>query len=369
MRTSLGGGHAPRRRPAARGGAALRGADAAGGAAVVGEPGPVRVLDVGLGAATNALAVVDCAHRVQGRALELTSLERDEGPLRLALGDAASFPVQAAHSETLEALLATGSVETPGLRWTWIEGDATEELARLEAPQDVICFDPFSPEANPELWTVEALRRVHQTLAPGGVLSTYSASTRTRVTLLLAGFWVGAGAAAAAKKETTVASDGPAVPSHRSGRGGFSAGAVRARGLHMASGARRPRWSRGARPSLSSGGARAMTERLVEVVDEALPPALFRNLRAAVRRLGSEGSAAPTRRRSGSTSTRRRGGARAGREGAGSASCSGGREAWSGGCRGCGPMMSGSTSTATGTSGWRSPEAPIGIRASRRCCS
>ena len=58
---------------------------------------------------------------------------------------------------------------------------------------------------------MEALRRVRQVLAPGGVLSTYSASTRTRVTLLLAGFWVGAGAAAAAKKETTVASDGPAA--------------------------------------------------------------------------------------------------------------------------------------------------------------
>ena len=148
---------------------------------------------------------------MQGRALELTSLERDEGPLRLALGDATRFPVQAAHRETLEALLATGSVETPGLRWIWIEGDANQEMVRLEAPQDVICFDPFSPEANPELWTVEAVRRVRQILAPGGVLSTYSASTRTRVTFLLAGFWVGAGAAAAVKKETTVASDGPAV--------------------------------------------------------------------------------------------------------------------------------------------------------------
>jgi S-adenosyl-L-methionine-dependent methyltransferase len=171
-------------------------------------PGPVRVLDVGLGAATNALAVVECARRVQGRALVLSSLERDDGPLRLALADAARFPVQAAHRDLLESLLERRSVERPGLRWMWIDGDAPEALARLDAGQDVICFDPFSPEANPELWTVEALRRVRQVLAPGGVLSTYSASTRTRVTLLLAGFWVGAGAAAAVKKETTVASDG-----------------------------------------------------------------------------------------------------------------------------------------------------------------
>lgn len=172
---------------------------------------PLRVLDVGLGAATNALALVDCARRVQGRVLRLTSLERDDGPLRLALGDPARFPVQAAHRQALESLLARRSFEAPGLRWTWLEGDALEALGRLEGPQDVVCFDPFSPQANPALWTVAALRRVRQVLAPGGVLSTYSTSTRTRVTLLLAGFWVGAGAAAAVKKETTVASDGPAA--------------------------------------------------------------------------------------------------------------------------------------------------------------
>jgi len=181
------------------------------------DPGPVRVLDMGLGAATNALAVVVCARRVQGRAMALTSLERDEGPLRLALGDAGRFPVQAAHRQLLEPLLGGRAVEAPGLAWTWIDGDALQALGRLDAPQDVICFDPFSPAANPELWTIEALRRFRELLAPGGVLSTYSASTRTRVTLLLAGFWVGIGATAAVK-ETTVASDGPAALAHPLGR-------------------------------------------------------------------------------------------------------------------------------------------------------
>jgi len=176
-----------------------------------GETGPLRVLDVGLGAATNALAVVDCARRVQRRRLELTSLERDPGPLRLALSDAAGFPVQGAHHELLEALIARRFAETERVRWRWVHGDALEAVRALQERQDVICFDPFSPESNPELWTVDALRRVRDVLAPGGVLSTYSASTRTRVALLLAGFWVGAGAAVAAKSETTVASDGPAA--------------------------------------------------------------------------------------------------------------------------------------------------------------
>ena len=171
---------------------------------------PLRVLDVGLGAATNALAILDCASKLQGRALHLTSLEQDDGPLRLALADATRFPAQAAHRALLESLLAHRSVEAPGMLWHWLEGDALQALERLEGAQDVICFDPFSPETNPALWTVEAMQRFRQALAPGGVLSTYSASTRTRVTLLLAGFWVGTGATAAVK-ETTVASDGPAA--------------------------------------------------------------------------------------------------------------------------------------------------------------
>jgi tRNA U34 5-methylaminomethyl-2-thiouridine-forming methyltransferase MnmC len=171
-------------------------------------PDPLRVLDVGLGAATNALAVLACRRRVRGRQLVLTSLERDDGPLRLAMADQASFPVQAEHRELLESLLGGGRVERPGVTWLWTQGDALERMGELTDRQDIICYDPFSPEANPELWTLAALTAVRRLLAPGGILSTYSASTRTRVTLLLAGFWVGAGVMAAVK-ETTVASDGP----------------------------------------------------------------------------------------------------------------------------------------------------------------
>jgi hypothetical protein len=170
--------------------------------------GPLRVLDVGLGAGMNALAIVACARRTQGRALVLTSLERDDGPLRLALSDPQAFPVQAQHRELLESLLARGWVERPGLSWSWSPGDALAGLGQLAKRQDIVCYDPFSPDVGPEMWTVEALAAVRRILAPGGIFSTFSASTRTRVTLLLAGFWVGAGAAAAIK-ETTVASDGP----------------------------------------------------------------------------------------------------------------------------------------------------------------
>jgi len=68
--------------------------------------GPLAVLDVGLGAATNALAVIRCAEEISGRReLVLTSLERDDGALRLALAHPDRFPLQARHRELLEEIL------------------------------------------------------------------------------------------------------------------------------------------------------------------------------------------------------------------------------------------------------------------------
>ena len=56
---------------------------------------PLHVWDVGLGAGTNAVAALTCAHGLgarQRRELKITSFEIDLAPLRLALADAQGFP-------------------------------------------------------------------------------------------------------------------------------------------------------------------------------------------------------------------------------------------------------------------------------------
>ncbi|MFY0578149.1 MnmC family methyltransferase [Cystobacter fuscus] len=58
------------------------------------------------------------------------------------------------------------------------------------------------------MWTEEVLARVRAGCredGEGALLMTYSAATPTRVTLLLAGFYVGAGVSTGTKGETTVA--------------------------------------------------------------------------------------------------------------------------------------------------------------------
>lgn len=172
------------------------------------EGAPVRILDVGLGAAANAVAALTCAARLgrERRPLELVSLERDLSPLRLALADPEGFPYLVPWRSALEAVMTHGRWSSQGLRWRLLFGDAREELARLAERFELVYFDPFSPEHNPELWRVEALARVHAVCDAETRLITYSAATPTRVTLLLAGFYVGAGAPIGTKAETTVAS-------------------------------------------------------------------------------------------------------------------------------------------------------------------
>lgn len=176
------------------------------------QPGPPLCLyDVGLGAAANASAAVTAfrslgAHR--RRALELVSFEVDLEPLSLALEDPEGFPFLTQLRPALERLQRDGRWTEDGLTWTLLPGDFQERLSDAPAPAEVIYFDPFSPKANPALWsrrTFEALRRQCREDGPGCELFTYSAATPTRVALLLAGFFVGAGDSTGSKGETTTA--------------------------------------------------------------------------------------------------------------------------------------------------------------------
>lgn len=175
-------------------------------------PGEALVIhDVGLGAATNAVAALTRARELgteRRRALELVSFEVDLAPLRLALADAAGFPFLQPFRDAAEALMRDGVWEDEGVRWRLHLGDAQGWLGTRLPRADLVFFDPFSPASNPEMWTVPVLSRVRESCredGEGARLLTYSAATPTRVTLLLAGFYVGAGVSTGTKGETTVA--------------------------------------------------------------------------------------------------------------------------------------------------------------------
>lgn len=170
---------------------------------------PVRILDVGLGSGTNVIAAFTRAQQMASsrqRLLEVVSLETDLAPLKLALDDPEGFPFLTPWRGAIESVLEHHQWEGPSLSWRLLYGDAASTIEEADGLFDLVFFDPFSPEANPPLWTPAFFRAVLSRLRlKTGMLATYSAATPTRVSLLASGFFVGQGWSTGTRVETTVA--------------------------------------------------------------------------------------------------------------------------------------------------------------------
>ena len=179
-------------------------------------PGPRLVLfDVGLGAGSNALAALAAAEGAPpgGRGLEIVSFEADPRALALAVSDegAARLGLDTTARDAGRALLARGRFESRRVVWRLVLGDALETLRGEDARAELVYWDPFSPKANPGLWTCAAFAAARARCAERAALYTYSTATATRAALLLAGFFVGQGDPSGPKEQTTAAATDPAL--------------------------------------------------------------------------------------------------------------------------------------------------------------
>lgn len=177
---------------------------------------PFVMWDVGLGAAANPITVLRALHDIPAR-LHILSFDETTEPLRFALEHAATLRYLLGYENPLGELLLNGSVSFPkgsaNVEWTTQLGDFPTLIHQPTAtnwPQpDAILFDAYSPAKNPAMWTQPLFARVYQLLDHQRpcALATYSRSTMLRVSLLLAGFFVGAGHATGEKEETTIAAN------------------------------------------------------------------------------------------------------------------------------------------------------------------
>ena len=165
---------------------------AAGGGA------PLVLLDVGLGAGSNAVAAwrVSEALGDAARPLTIVSFERCLDTLALALADehAESFGFAGAAGAAARGLLAHGEHTTARTRWRLVTGELPDTLAGEPGDTaEVVYWDPYSPRLNPGLWSVAGFAAVRRCCRASATLHTYSGATATRAALLLAGFMVGVG--------------------------------------------------------------------------------------------------------------------------------------------------------------------------------
>jgi len=178
--------------------------------------GEFVIWDVGLGAAANPLTVLRATRDI-ACTIRLVSFDHTREPLQFALGQVAELDYLSGYESHLHTLLERGKVwfqrEQQTVAWELHVADFPTLLAGPKArtlpPPHAILFDAFSPAKNPAMWTQPLFARLYQLLDPKRpcALPTYSRSTMLRVSLLLAGFFVGAGHATGEKEETTIAAN------------------------------------------------------------------------------------------------------------------------------------------------------------------
>ena len=178
--------------------------------------GPFVIWDVGLGAAANPVSVLRATRDV-ACSIQVVSFDHTIEPLRFALQQAEELQYLSGYESHLATLIERQSVSfqsgSQSVAWELHVSDFPTLLAQsgandFPAPH-VILYDPFSPAKNPAMWVQPVFARLHQLLDPQRpcALPTYSRSTMLRVSLLMAGFFVGAGHATGEKEETTIAAN------------------------------------------------------------------------------------------------------------------------------------------------------------------
>lgn len=152
----------------------------------------LAILEAGFGTGLNALLSLLAAERLS---LDLQYTGYEAYPIAPELAARLDYPAllgAPGHADDFMRMHTCQSGETllmgPHFRFCKVLGRF--EWLDAESVYDVVYFDAFSPNAQPELWSAETLGRMYRALRPGGVWVTYCAKGEVRRTLQAVGFAV-----------------------------------------------------------------------------------------------------------------------------------------------------------------------------------
>jgi tRNA U34 5-methylaminomethyl-2-thiouridine-forming methyltransferase MnmC len=144
-------------------------------------PGGLSVLEVGFGTGLNAW---------------LTALEAERSGCLIAYETLELFPLEPSQVEQLYQVPLFLSIHkapwehpariTPHFELTKRQVDFLS--CPLGGPYDVVYFDAFSPNVQPQMWSGELFGKLYRAMVPGGVLTTYCVKGDVRRAMQQAGF-------------------------------------------------------------------------------------------------------------------------------------------------------------------------------------
>jgi tRNA U34 5-methylaminomethyl-2-thiouridine-forming methyltransferase MnmC len=153
---------------------------------------PIAIFEMGFGTGLNALLTFDTAagihHAIYYSAIELFPLEKE-------IWEQLSYP-SLLHKPALEPVLSLMHSCSWGtdhrISDSFILHKQQQDLLQYQPNRkfNLIYFDAFAPEGQPELWTAEIFKKMYDMLEPGGLLLTYSSKGTVRRAMQTAGFTV-----------------------------------------------------------------------------------------------------------------------------------------------------------------------------------
>lgn len=158
--------------------------------ALLPQTSPLRILEVGFGTGLNALMTLMLAQR-EGLEIRYTSLEAY--PISTGLASELHFPLEGSgpllaelHAQSWGEALSLESYPPFVLE----KIQTKLEDYQPEGSYDLIYFDAFSPDAQPELWAEEIFCRLYLAARSRAVLTTYCAKGEVRRRLQRSGWLV-----------------------------------------------------------------------------------------------------------------------------------------------------------------------------------
>ncbi|HEY8510658.1 MAG TPA: tRNA (5-methylaminomethyl-2-thiouridine)(34)-methyltransferase MnmD [Cyclobacteriaceae bacterium] len=164
---------------------------------------PVRVLEVGFGTGLNALLTWQHA-RAMNQPVHYTGIERF--PLSEQIWRKLNYGTSLNAEREFTTLHTVSWNEPHALdqHFRFLKRDlGIEDFVSGDSLYDVVYYDAFAPEKQPEMWTSQTLSVVVNALRPGGILVTYCAKGRFRRDLRGLGMDVQSLAGPPGKREMT----------------------------------------------------------------------------------------------------------------------------------------------------------------------
>jgi tRNA U34 5-methylaminomethyl-2-thiouridine-forming methyltransferase MnmC len=150
--------------------------------------GEGNILEIGFGTGLNAFLTLIEAER-NSQKLKYTAIERY--PLDQSVYNRLNYPDLLGHRAWFHQLHACQWQDEVGIDPSFCLQKLKTALQDFLPPQreyDLVYFDAFGPEVQPEMWSLEVFTKIASGLKKGGVLVTYSTKGIVKRTLKEVGF-------------------------------------------------------------------------------------------------------------------------------------------------------------------------------------